>query len=71
MGFLAALSGYKTYISALGLLGLGIFQLSTGSFQAGLQSILAGAAAASLKSAIATGPTPPVVTPVPAGGGSK
>lgn len=64
MTLLNMLAGYKTYLSAIGLVGLGIYQLSTGDIPTGIQSILGAAAAASLKNAIAT--TAVVVAPTPA-----
>lgn len=36
--------GWKTYIAAVGLIGLGVYQLSTGAVTEGVASILAGIA---------------------------
>ncbi len=47
------LKGYKTYIAAAGLLGLAIFQFSTGQVAPGLQSLFAALSAAGLRGAIA------------------
>jgi hypothetical protein len=47
------LSGYKTIIAAIGLLGLGVYQVSQGNTEAGFQSIAAALAAFGLRSAIA------------------
>ena len=49
--------GYKTYIAALGLLGLAIYQASTNDYTEAFQSLMAALAAAGLRSAIATTPT--------------
>ncbi len=54
MSFLNALSGYKTYIVAAGLAGLGLFQLSTGQIPLGLQTLLSALATAGLRGAIAS-----------------
>ena len=53
MGILTLLNGYKTYIAALGLVGLAIYQISVGEYNMALQSILAGLAAAGLRSDMA------------------
>lgn len=37
-------SGYKTYIAAAGLVGLGIYQISQGDVQTGVASLMAGLA---------------------------
>jgi len=50
------LSGWKTYLAAAGLFGLAIYQLSTGSYDAAWQSLLAALAAAGLRHAISTSP---------------
>lgn len=47
------LSGWKTYLAAGGLLGLALWQLSQGDFEAASQSFLAALAAFGLRSAIA------------------
>jgi hypothetical protein len=45
---LSFLEGYKTYIAVLGLLGLAVFQVSTGDLVHAVQSFLAALAAAGL-----------------------
>lgn len=67
MGFL---TGYKTYLTAAGLAGLGLYQLSTGDVQGGIQSVLAAAGVAGLRSALATAAktSPPAPTPRRPGG---
>jgi hypothetical protein len=45
---LTLLSGYKTYFAVAGLLGLAIYQFSTGQFVLAIQSLLGGLAAAGL-----------------------
>jgi len=62
------LNGYKTYLSALGLLGLGVFQLTQGNIPGGIQSLLAAATAASMRHAIAQS-APARVPPPPPGRG--
>ncbi len=52
MSFLNALSGYRTYIVAAGLVVLGIFQLSTGQIPLALQTLLSAFATAGLRGAI-------------------
>ena len=52
MAFLGVLNGYKTYIAAAGLLGLGVFQLSTGQIPLGIQTIFSALATAGLRNAI-------------------
>jgi hypothetical protein len=47
------LSGYKTYIAGVGLIGLALYQLSTGDYSAAAQSFLAGLTAVGLRHAIA------------------
>jgi len=51
------LIGVKTYLAALGLAMLGIAQILEGQVELGIQSLLAAAAAAGLRHAIATKPT--------------
>ena len=46
------LTGLKTYIAVAGLLGLAIYQISIGSYEAAIQSFLAAATAAGLRNAI-------------------
>ena len=53
MDFLNVLSGFKTYLAAAGLVGLAIFQASTGQYEQAVQSVLAALTAAGLRSAIA------------------
>ncbi|WP_162657364.1 hypothetical protein [Tuwongella immobilis] len=59
------LSGYKTYIAALGLAGLALYQLSQAQFELAMQSFLAALAAAGLRDAVAksTPPTQPTNPP--------
>lgn len=53
LDFLATfMSGYKTYIAAAGLLGLAVYQLSQGQYEAAGQTFLAAWAAAGLRSAL-------------------
>ena len=52
MGLLALLSGYKTYVAAIGLLGLAVYQFSTGDATNGMHSILAALTAIGLRDAI-------------------
>ncbi len=47
------LSGYKTYIAAIGLIGLGIYQASKGDIDTGVQSIIQGIAIITGRQAIA------------------
>jgi hypothetical protein len=47
-----SLSGYKTYLAVAGLVGLAIYQFSTGEMESGFQTVLAAAAAAGLRSAV-------------------
>jgi hypothetical protein len=54
VAFLSVLNGYKTYIAAAGLVGLGVFQLSTGQVPQGLQTILSALTVAGLRGAIAS-----------------
>jgi hypothetical protein len=48
LAILGWLEGYKTYIAVVGLIGLSIFQLSTGDFVHAFQSFFAALAAAGL-----------------------
>jgi hypothetical protein len=48
----AILSGKKTYLAAIGLVGLAVFQFSTGDIPGGIQSLLGAAAAFGLRSAV-------------------
>ena len=52
MSFLNALNGYKTYIATAGLVGLAIFQLSTGQVPLGFQTLFTALATAGLRGAI-------------------
>ena len=47
------LNGYKTYIAAAGIVGLALYQASTGLYDQAVQSFLAALAAAGLRNAIA------------------
>lgn len=47
------LSGYKTYIAAIGMVGLAFYQFSQGQIDAAFQSLFAGLAAFGLRSAVA------------------
>lgn len=53
MSILDLINGYKTYIAALGLLGLAIYQASQGQYDQAMQSFMAALAAAGLRNAIA------------------
>ena len=53
MAFLNVLDGYKTYIAAAGLVGLSLFQFSTGQIPLGFQTLFSALAAAGLRNAIA------------------
>lgn len=52
MGLLTVISGYKTYIAAAGLLGLALYQATTGDMTNAAQSVLAALAAAGLRHAV-------------------
>jgi hypothetical protein len=52
VAFLSVLNGYKTYIAAAGLLGLSLFQFSTGQVAPAIQTLLSALAMAGLRSAI-------------------
>ena len=52
MAFLNKLNGYKTYIAAAGLVGLSLFQFSTGQVPQGIQTLLSALATAGLRSAV-------------------
>lgn len=45
-------SGWKTYVAGIGLIGLGVYQISQGQYEAALQSIAAGIAALGLRHAV-------------------
>lgn len=53
MSILSLLNGYKTYLAAVGLIGLAIYHASIGEIEAATQAILAALAAAGLRDAIA------------------
>ena len=60
---LAPLAGLRTYLAAVGLLGLALHQFSVGAFDAAAQSLLAALAAFGVRSAIgrnAPQPEPPI-----------
>jgi hypothetical protein len=44
--------GYKTYLAALGLFGLAVYQLSQGDYPAAVQNVLAALAATGLRHAV-------------------
>lgn len=46
------LNGYKTYIAAAGLVGLSLFQFSTGQVPMAIQTLFSALATAGLRSAI-------------------
>lgn len=52
------LQGSKTYIAVIGLVCLAIYQASTGEYQQAIQTAIAAATAAGLRSAITTATTP-------------
>jgi hypothetical protein len=47
------LPGFKTYFSAVGLIGLAVYQFSQNDYASALQSLLAGIAAFGVRSALA------------------
>lgn len=53
MSIVSIFQGYKTYVAALGLLGLALYQASLGEFETAAQAFLAALAAAGLRDAIA------------------
>ena len=53
MKILNVLNGYKTYLAAIGLVGLAIYQASTAKYEQAVQSFLAALAAAGLRHAVA------------------
>ena len=53
MAFLGVLNGYKTYIAAAGLVGLSLFQFSTGQVPLAIQTLFSALATAGLRGAIA------------------
>ncbi len=54
MAFVNLFSGYKTYIAAAGLVGLAVYQASTGDFAQAFQTLMSALVAAGLRSAIAS-----------------
>lgn len=46
------LKGYKTYLAALGLLGLAIYQATQGDFPAAIHSLTEAGVAAGLRNAL-------------------
>ena len=52
MAIFSVLTGYKTYVAAVGLVGLGVYQVSQGQFEPSVQSFLAALTAAGLRHAI-------------------
>ena len=55
------LSGFKTYLAGLGLIGLGVYQITEGKLEEGIATISAGLAAIGIghKMDKASGPAPP------------
>ena len=53
MNVIDVLSGYKTYIAAVGLVGLAVYQASQGDVQTAFQTFLAALAAVGLRHAVA------------------
>jgi hypothetical protein len=49
------LAGWKTYLAAAGLVGLALYQASTGDMTTAWQSLMAGLAAFGLRAAVARG----------------
>jgi hypothetical protein len=49
----AKLTGLKTYIAGLGLVALGVYQISDGQVDTGYQTILEGVAVAGFRAAVA------------------
>lgn len=47
------LAGYRSYVAAAGLVGLGVYQLANGDAAAGVQSVLAGLAVLGVRKAAA------------------
>lgn len=52
MNPLNAVDGYKTYIAAVGLAALAVYQFSIGDVPSAVQSVMAALAAAGLRNAI-------------------
>jgi len=55
MNVLQGLSGWKTYIAAIGLAGLAIYQLSQGDYPHAIETLSAALAAVGLRHAISKG----------------
>ena len=53
MAIFSLLSGYKTYLAGVGLVGLGVYQVSQGQFATSIQSFLAALATVGLRHAVA------------------
>lgn len=47
------LDGWKTYIAAIGLVGLAVYNFSTGDYQTGMTNLMAALAAFGIRSAMA------------------
>ncbi len=52
MTLLQKLNGFKTYIAAIGLICLGVYQISIGQIPQGIHSLLTAFTAAGLRGAI-------------------
>lgn len=52
-GITKRIDGLKTYLAAAGLAGLALYQLSVGEYEAAWTSLMAAAAAAGLRHALA------------------
>ena len=44
LNILGMFSGFKTYIAGVGLIALGVYQMTQGDYQTGMQTIAAGLA---------------------------
>lgn len=64
MSIMNRLNGYKTYFAAAGLLGLSVYQFSTGHLEEGFQTLLGAAAAAGLRNAMTTPQPAPDADPL-------
>lgn len=66
----ALLTQYKTYVAGAGLMGLALYQLTQGEYQAATAALLAGLGAVGLRHETAPRlvPTPPPVGFAPAAG---
>lgn len=54
IALLNTIRGYKTYVAAVGLAALAVYQLTQGEVNQAAQSLMQAAVAAGLRSAIAT-----------------